>query len=455
MEGSSTQRLAIESRVFDTSYPKNKDPMEGIGQSQSIKANKARNLWFYWQANSFRFSSLNERDVQRQGISRRYDCLTDFSLAILYFLIATCATCVAGLDFTGANWIWTPGRAADGVTYPLGNVTFRRDFTPPAGRVPIAANILITTDNVYTLYVNGRKVGTGTDFRYPQRYCVPLVKDCNVFAVSAQNTGNAAGLLAAIQIRYSDGFTDTIVTDGQWHAIAGTPAGFEQVAFDDSAWPAAFVEGPYPNTAPWTQSEHPLHIPPESQNPGPSLQSANWIWTNELTSPGASVPIGARAFRKTVVLPNGQLTSQARILIATDNEHTVYVNGLLVGSGGSFTQAQRYVVNFPPTSRVVIAVFARNIPPGGPAGVFAAAELVSCDCSEDVYFVTDRSWKYSITFTPNFIQPDFNDAAWLPAVLEGGFGAPPWGPTTVPANNSPQSAALPGAPAAPPASVVA
>ncbi|KAG6818957.1 hypothetical protein H0H93_016875, partial [Arthromyces matolae] len=379
------------------------------------------------------------------------------SPAILCAIFATCISCAAGLDFSGANWIWIPGRAPDGITYPPGNATFRRDFTPTNGKVPVSANILITVDNAYTLYVNGKEIGSSHDFRSAQRYCVPLVNECNTFAVSAQNdspagAGNAAGVLAAIQIHYSDGFVETIVTDGNWHGISGTPKGFQEPAYDDSQWAAAFVEGPYPTTAPW--NSYTISIPPDSQNPGPSLQNAQWIWTNELKGPGSSVPIGSRAFRRTVTLPNGRLAIQAKVLIATDNAFTLYINGLLVGSGESFTVANRYVVNFPPTSRVVIAVYATNVPPGGPAGVFAAFDLVSCDCSYDDYFVTDGQWKYSLGTPSGFINPDYDDSAWAWAVTEGGYGASPWGRTTASSNNSPQSPAANGAPDAPPADVV-
>ncbi|KAG6811252.1 hypothetical protein H0H92_008370 [Tricholoma furcatifolium] len=378
-----------------------------------------------------------------------------YSKLLLCIIFAACISCAVGLDFTGANWIWIPGREADGITYPPGNASFRRDLTPTNGKVPISANILITTDNAYTLYVNGKPIGTGIDFRYAQRYCVPLSHCCNVFAVEGQNyqpnaPGNAAGVLAAIQIRYSDGFTDTIVTDAEWHAVNGSPAGFQEVAYDDSSWAPAFVEGPYPSTAPW--NSYTISIPPPDQNPGPSLQSAKWIWTNELTGPGSSVPVGARAFRKTINIPDGGLVVQAHVLIATDNEFTLYINGLLVGSGSSFTTANRYLVNFPPTSTVTIAVYAVNT--GGPAGVFGAFELITCDCSSNVYGVTDETWKFNLGTPDGFIQPGYNDGAWGSAVTEGGFGASPWGPTTAPAANSPQSAALPGAPSAPPADVV-
>ncbi|KAF8954692.1 hypothetical protein BDZ97DRAFT_1863133 [Flammula alnicola] len=386
--------------------------------------------------------------------------------ALLGLLVAVnIASFAAALDFTGAQWIWIPGRAADGITYPPGNATFRRDYYPEAGKTPLSANILITTDDAYTLYVNGYEIGTGVDFTKAQRYCVPLVPDCNVFAVEGQNyqytgsnVGNAAGVLSAIEIRFTDGFTETIVTDGEWHGVSGVPAGFEQVAFDDSAWPAAFVEGPYPTTAPWNAPQNAITIPPATQNPGPSLPSASWIWTNEVDSAG-NAPIGGRAFRKTVTLPAGQFVDTVTMDIVADNAYTLYINGLLVGSGQDFHTAQRYQVNFPPTSTVTIAVYAAN--DGGPAGLLAAAELegCACGCAENTFIITDGNWKYSTgnsTGIPaGFENPGFDDAAWPAAIVEGPYGQAPWGQVATPTSNSPQSAAISGAPAAPPASVVA
>jgi hypothetical protein len=381
-------------------------------------------------------------------------------LALLFIAFAVCtAGVVNALDFSASKWIWTPGRAADGVTYPPGNSTFRRDWTPPAGKVPMSADILITVDNVYTLYVNGEKIGTGDNFELAQRYCVRLVDSCNVFAIQGQNVqpalpGNAAGVLTAIQVRYTDGFTDTIVSDGEWHGVTGSPAGFEQVGFDDSAWGAAFVEGPYPSTPPWNMPIYAITLPPAPVSPGagngPSLPSANWIWTNEINAGAA--PVGGRAFRKTVNLPNGQLVNTAVFSIVSDDQYTLYVNGMVVGSASDYTTAQRYVVNFPPTSTVVIAVYAAN--GGGPAGLMAAVELVSCDCSKNTFLVTDGTWKYNTGVPAGFPTLGFNDGAWPLAIVEGKYGMAPWGATTLPTKNSPQSAPLAGAPAAPPASVV-
>ncbi|KAF9462025.1 hypothetical protein BDZ94DRAFT_1262243 [Collybia nuda] len=213
---------------------------------------------------------------------------------------------------------------------------------------------------------------------------------------------------------------------------------------------AAYNQGPYP-----TKPGYEIAVPPPPASPnagaGPSLQSANWIWSD--ANSASSAPVGNRAFRKRINLPNGNLVNSAVIILAADNEYTLYVNGLVVGSGTDFSTAQRFVVNFPPTSTVVIAVFGRNT--GGPAGLIAAVKLVSCDCAEDDYFVTDGGWKYSNSVSDGFPSLGYNDAGWDPAIVQGKYGMAPWGQTKIPTKNSPQSAALPGAPPAAPASVVA
>jgi hypothetical protein len=390
--------------------------------------------------------------------------LTSHTVGLLYLVAAACAVGVANAaavasigDFSGSQFIWNgPPPGVDGLTYPAGNASFRRDWSPPKGKVPVSADILINADDAYTLYVNGRKVGTGVNRSSAERYCVRLDDSCcNVFAVEGQNfvssPPNLAGILAVIQVKYTDGFRDTIFSDGVWHSIEGAPAGFEQVAYDDSDWKAAFVQGPWP-TKPGPG--HDIAIPPAPASPGagdgPSLPSANWIWSNDIDAQGRA-PLGKRAFRKTVNLPNNQLVDSAVISITADDQQTLYVNGLVVASG-KLGPANRYVVNFPPTSTVVIAVYAENtIPIYG--GLIAAVELLSCDCSANTFLVTDGTWKYSATISPQFPSLGFDDSSWPLVKVEGKYGDAPFGKTQLPTQNSPQSGPLPGAPPAAPASV--
>ena len=134
---------------------------------------------------------------------------------------------------------------------------FRRDFTAPDGKLPVSASIIIAADNVYTLYVNGKEIGTGNNLRQSQSYCVDLEPGCNnVFAVHVLNepgTGGVAtpaALITAIDITYFDGTSTTIVSDTNWRAKDNETPRFESVGFDDSTWSSAVVVGSA-DSLPW------------------------------------------------------------------------------------------------------------------------------------------------------------------------------------------------------------
>ncbi|KDR71213.1 hypothetical protein GALMADRAFT_143925 [Galerina marginata CBS 339.88] len=368
----------------------------------------------------------------------------------LAFCFGFCATQVLALDFANSKWIWTKEVNAAGVA-PAGSRAFRRDFYSPQGKTALSANIIIAADNGYTLYVNGAQIGSGHSFKAADAYCIRLAPECNVFAVNATNdltVPNPAGLLATIQIKYTDGFTETIVTDPSWHAFTSVPAGFQNQAFDDSAWPPATVEANF-GAAPWGA----VSIPPSASSTPLSLADANWIWTNEIKNGVA--PIGARAFRKTIVLPAGQAATSADIVIGTDDQFTLYVQGKIVGSGVTWSTIHRFAVDIQPAATEIdIAVYASN--GGGAAGVIAVVDLTmeDCDCGSVMSFVTDGTWKYNTALPVGFQAPGFDDSKWPAAIVEGKYGMAPWGKLAIPAAVSPTTPAISGAPAANAAKVV-
>ncbi|KAJ6606424.1 lectin [Mycena vulgaris] len=346
----------------------------------------------------------------------------------------------AALDFAASKWIWT-GDVSDGQA-PVGARAFRKDFTAPLGKTPVQADIIMTADNGLTLYVNGEQVGTGGDFRFAERFCVPLRQCLNVFAVTAVNAAtvpNPAGLLATIQITYSDGTTSTLVSDATWRASVTVPAGYEQLSYDDNSWASAVVEGAY-GVSPWGQ----IAIP--SDPPVLSLTNAAWIWTNEVVNGNA--PPGPRAFRRTYTPPTGQTATSATIVIVADNEYSLYVNGVLVGSGTDFHTAQTYTVDLSPAQNVVFAVYAVNVDiVNNPAGLLAAIEVktAECKCTSGAIFVTDGAWKSSTGTPIGFQLPGFDDSSWPAATVEGPEGMAPWGKTTVTSSSGPVNA-IAGAP---------
>ncbi len=340
--------------------------------------------------------------------------------ALLYGLLALYAGSAAALDFSNSKWIWIDNSE----NVPAGAIgDFRYDLTPPAGQIASSAEILIAADNNYTLFVNGEYIGSGNNWEQGQAYCVTLDPECNVFAVEVHNRiQSPAALISAIQVTYTDTTTETIVTDSTWRANGPTP-GFQAPGYSDAGWLSAVVLG-NANSPPWITPS----TPPTS---GSSLTISNsyWIWTNEVTSPTSNAPAGHRAFRKTINLPIGQLASTGTIVIDADNAYTLYINGNLIGSSGDWEVAQRWTFTLDsPTDNIVIAVDATNTIPS-PAGLIAAIALdvESCYCSTYDTYITDSSWKYSLTVPPGFQQPFYNDADWPNAFVEGTYGVQPWG----------------------------
>ncbi|KAF7323217.1 hypothetical protein HMN09_00102400 [Mycena chlorophos] len=343
-----------------------------------------------------------------------------FALLVVAF---TLFLSVHALDFNGSLWIWTDEVSTPGENAPIGARAFRKSFTAPLGKTPVHANVLITVDNIVNLFVNGAAVGSGQDFRFAESFCVALRPCLNVIAVVGNNTGGPAGLLAAVEVVYSDGSSGVFYSDASWRYAPtnDVPEGFESLSYDDAAWPTVITQGKE-GVAPWGQ----ITIPTNPRTL--ALTKSSWIWTNELS--GGIAPVGSRFFRKTYTPPAGMTASSARIAIAADNAYELFVNGKLTGSGTSFTQAQTYTVDLGSAPIVVFAVNATNAsgPGPNPAGLIAVVQITSesqlygCDCCTDgAFLITDGSWKYSISPVDGFEGVGYDDSAWPFVVAEAEY----------------------------------
>jgi alpha-L-rhamnosidase len=168
-----------------------------------------------------------------------------------------------GLSFTGANWIWYPeGDPANSV--PAGTRAFRRTFDLPAGVRISAAELQVTADDYFTVYVNGvpaaHSPATAEAWRTASTVDISaeLRPGANVIAVEAVNSSaGPAGLLARLHVDTSGSPFD-LVTDGAWKSATAAGNGWQQPGFDDSAWPGARV-GPAYGSGPWGSS---VSVPP-------------------------------------------------------------------------------------------------------------------------------------------------------------------------------------------------
>src|SRR5690242_19711194 len=96
------------------------------------------------------------------------------------------------------QWIWFD-EGDPLASAPAETRYFRRTFTIARGPI-VEANLSITADNTYTVWVNGAEVGSGNEWSRLDTYDVKrhLVKGKNVIAIRTHNEGGPAGLVVRL-----------------------------------------------------------------------------------------------------------------------------------------------------------------------------------------------------------------------------------------------------------------
>lgn len=152
------------------------------------------------------------------------------------------------MDFGGANWIWgesghTSGSIADNTTR-----YFRRAFTPAAGKTVERVQIAVSADDYATIYLNGEEVLSTPRVTDAWKSATvttlsaqKIASGENVFAAevtnySGQGNPGYAGLLAKIEVYYTDGSKDTVVSDTSWKWSASGEGDWNGVSFDETGW---------------------------------------------------------------------------------------------------------------------------------------------------------------------------------------------------------------------------
>ena len=153
------------------------------------------------------------------------------------------------VDSGEAQWIWAPEQAASEV--PAGTCFFRKRFNISN---PERASIEITADNRYELYVNGRLVGKGADWRKLDTYDVQryLIPGTNLIAVRVDNDKpGSAGLVANVTVRRQGNTDVSYSTDSSWRTTLEETQNWQQLAFRDTKWSAARTLGELGKAQPW------------------------------------------------------------------------------------------------------------------------------------------------------------------------------------------------------------
>ncbi|KAK0237781.1 hypothetical protein EDD85DRAFT_556852 [Armillaria nabsnona] len=322
------------------------------------------------------------------------------------------------LYFDNAKWIWTSEPVAH-----LGPRPFRKRVPSSSTKCPVCATIILSSDDIYTLNVNGREIGTGEGWGNVVTYTVGLEPEGdNVFAIQVNNTIGSGGptgagpLIAVVLVNYKDGSTDMIYTDTTWKTLSSVPPeGWTSPSFDDSKWETPVVKLAGSQT-PWGR--------PWAYPPAIDMDPAQMIWTDEVKNNVA--PVGHRAFRTTITSPYGKAAVCGKMVIDADNNYTLYVNGDYLGHGGDWHTMQAYSMPILDPDTNVIAVDGENgvVSPGSTqanAAAVVAGMVIAYNDGSFATFYTSKNWKAVHNVPSGFEEKDYDDGPWTPASEYGTF----------------------------------
>ena len=145
------------------------------------------------------------------------------------------------LPILDARWIWA--NSAFSNAKPGEKREFCKTFEVPENADVSDASISVAADNVYELYVNGKRLGSGSNFRAPDVYALgdvltPGKNRLRIVVVNEGETPNPAGVIAALDFGDLASNLSPILTDETWTTDGedGESAAVEIGNYSTSPW---------------------------------------------------------------------------------------------------------------------------------------------------------------------------------------------------------------------------
>ncbi len=137
------------------------------------------------------------------------------------------------------NWIWSQ---SDTANVPAGKaIAFRKQWELET--VPSQVAAVVSCDNAYTLYVNGKQAATGDNWEAPDLVALPSLKPGrNEILIVAKNGGagpNPAGLFFQAQWSDKEGSSESLASDETWQWTENLPDNKGQYKAPPEDWQPA------------------------------------------------------------------------------------------------------------------------------------------------------------------------------------------------------------------------
>jgi len=164
------------------------------------------------------------------------------------------------------TWIWASN------TFDQQTCQLWKAFVVPASSPVVKARLVVTADNEFTLFLDGRELGHGAEWRELFVFDLPqlLSPGRHILAVRAFNSSSYAGMLLSLRAIQANGRIIDVKSDQSWRIVPAGVKHWEKTTKASIAWPTAIIEVPW-GSPPW--QDNPQHI-----NMMPTFQPAKLVF---------------------------------------------------------------------------------------------------------------------------------------------------------------------------------
>jgi len=204
-------------------------------------------------------------------------------------------------------------------------------FEIPAGHPPTNARLRILADNSYTLLLDGRSIGRGSDYHYLTEYDLTdsLAPGHHTIAVIAFNETHQAGLSLGFDITFAEASPLHIRSNESWRIAPPDDDRWDQRWSAPRAWEHAVLVAPF-GSAPWDAP--PMRIQSIAVPLAPTVPTWQRTWVLALVGACAAAGLLASLVLKL------RLMNQNKAQILLDRERSRIARDLHDGLGAGLTQ---------------------------------------------------------------------------------------------------------------------
>lgn len=155
------------------------------------------------------------------------------------------------------SWIWAP-EVSDNQT-----VCLWKSFEIPDSPRILRAQLALTADDKFTVFLDGRELGSGAEWRELFLFdLTPLLRSGpHTLVVKAFNSHSGAGMILGLQVDLVDGTQIAIKSDSHWKVVPSSLEDGEKVTQAAPDWQAAVVEAPL-GGSPWWDRPQNVNVMP-------------------------------------------------------------------------------------------------------------------------------------------------------------------------------------------------